>query len=147
MVSGPSVVFKRHLEINAISLQYNKYEDATTCKTIIRYVANSLYLPCAEQDMSIRGEYYKEFIDHFYVKLTHSVFKQFENDVLVVFRLGDIKLLEDRLKNPQNFCYSTQKMKFSIKDFSCKCDQIRSFLQIWSDLPKKSLMENFIFVQ
>ena len=35
-------------------------------------------------------------------------------------------------------------MKFSIKDFFSKCDQIRSFLQIWSHLLKKSLMENFI---
>ena len=38
-----------------------------------------------------------------------------------------------------------QKMKFSIKDFFSKCDQIRSFLRIWSPLLKKSLMENFIF--
>ena len=36
-------------------------------------------------------------------------------------------------------------MKFSIKDFSSKCDQIRSFLLIWSHLLEKSLMENFIF--
>ena len=36
-------------------------------------------------------------------------------------------------------------MKFSIKDFFSKCDQIFSFLQIWSYLQKKSLMENFIF--
>ena len=36
-------------------------------------------------------------------------------------------------------------MKFSIKDFFSKCDQIRSFLQIWSHLLKKYLMENFIF--
>ena len=36
-------------------------------------------------------------------------------------------------------------MKFSIKDFFGKCDQIRSLLQIWSNLLKKSLMENFIF--
>ena len=36
-------------------------------------------------------------------------------------------------------------MKFSGKDFFSKCDQIRSFLQIWSHLLKKSLMENFIF--
>ena len=44
------------------------------------------------------------------------------------------------------FCISTgQKMKFSIKDFSSKCDQIRSFLRIWSHLLKKSLMANFIF--
>ena len=32
-------------------------------------------------------------------------------------------------------------MKFSIKDFFSKCDQIRSFLWIWSRLLKKSLME------
>ena len=35
-------------------------------------------------------------------------------------------------------------MEFSIKDFFSKCDQIRSFLQIWSHLLKKSLMENFM---
>ena len=38
-----------------------------------------------------------------------------------------------------------QKMKFSIEDLFSKCDQISSFLRIWSHLPKKSLMENFIF--
>ena len=36
-------------------------------------------------------------------------------------------------------------MKFSIKDFFSKCDQIRSYLRIWSHLLKKSLMGNFIF--
>ena len=38
-----------------------------------------------------------------------------------------------------------QKMKFSIKEFFCKYDQIRRKLRIWSHLLKKSLMENFIF--
>ena len=38
-----------------------------------------------------------------------------------------------------------QKMKFSMKDFFSKCDQIHSFLRIWSHLLKKSVMENFIF--
>ena len=36
-------------------------------------------------------------------------------------------------------------MKFSIKDFFSKFDQIRSFLLIWSHLLKKFLTENFIF--
>ena len=36
-------------------------------------------------------------------------------------------------------------MKFSIKDFFSKCDQIRRKLRIWSHLLKKSLMQNFIF--
>ena len=40
---------------------------------------------------------------------------------------------------------AAQKMKFSIKDFFSKCDQIRNFLRIWSYLLKKSLMKNFIF--
>ena len=38
-------------------------------------------------------------------------------------------------------------MKFFIKDFFSKCDQIRRKLRIWSYLLKKSFMENFIFVQ
>ena len=37
-------------------------------------------------------------------------------------------------------------MKFSIKDFFSKFDQIRKKLRIWSHLLKKCLMENFIFV-
>ena len=40
---------------------------------------------------------------------------------------------------------TAQKMKFSIKDFFSKCDQIRRKLRIWSHWLKKSLMENFIF--
>ena len=36
-------------------------------------------------------------------------------------------------------------MKFSIKDFLSKCNQIHSFLPIWSHLLKKAFMENLIF--
>ena len=36
-------------------------------------------------------------------------------------------------------------MKFSSKDISSKCDQIRRKLRIWPRLLEKSLMENFIF--
>ena len=36
-------------------------------------------------------------------------------------------------------------MKFSIKDFFGKFDQIPRKLPIWSQFMKKSLMENFIF--
>ena len=38
-------------------------------------------------------------------------------------------------------------MKFSIKDFFSKCDQNHGNLWIWSHLLKKSLMENFVFLQ
>ena len=40
---------------------------------------------------------------------------------------------------------TAQKMKFSIKDFFSKCDQIRRKLRIWSHLLQKSLMETFFF--
>ena len=42
---------------------------------------------------------------------------------------------------------AAQKMKFSIKSSFSKCAQIPSFLWIWTDLLKKFLMENFIFVK
>ena len=41
--------------------------------------------------------------------------------------------------------YNAHKMKFSINDFFSKCEQIPSFLRIWSHLLKISLVENFIF--
>ena len=39
-----------------------------------------------------------------------------------------------------------KKLKFSIKDFFSKCDQIRSFLRISLHSLKKFLMENFHFL-
>ena len=52
----------------------------------------------------------------------------------------------------QSACYESPKQSntaqiktFSIMDIFSKCDQIRSFLPIWSHLLKKSLKENFIF--
>ena len=40
---------------------------------------------------------------------------------------------------------AAQKLKFSIKYFFSKYDQILSLLRIWSHLLMKSLMENFGF--
>ena len=42
---------------------------------------------------------------------------------------------------------TVQKMKFFVTHFFCKCEQIRSFLQTCSHLPKKFLTENFNFMQ
>ena len=41
--------------------------------------------------------------------------------------------------------HTGQKMKFFIKDFFSKCDQLRRKLRAWSHLLKKSLMTEFIF--
>ena len=47
--------------------------------------------------------------------------------------------------DPTPMLHTAKEMKFSIKDFFSKCDQVRRKLQIWSHLLKKSLKENFIF--
>ena len=44
-----------------------------------------------------------------------------------------------------NVTITAQKIKFFITDFFSKCDQICSFLRMWSHLLKKSVMEKFIF--
>ena len=41
--------------------------------------------------------------------------------------------------------FTVRKMKFSIRNFFSKCDQIRRKLRIWSHLLEKSLMENLNF--
>ena len=43
------------------------------------------------------------------------------------------------------YSYTAQKIKFSITDFSSKCDQIRWKLRLRSQLLEESLTENFIF--
>ena len=43
-------------------------------------------------------------------------------------------------------CITAQKMKFSVKDYFSKCDQIGSLVWIWSHLLEKSLKENSFFV-
>ena len=42
---------------------------------------------------------------------------------------------------------TAQNMKFSIMDFFSECDQILSFVRIWSHLLKKSWTEMSFFVQ
>ena len=50
-----------------------------------------------------------------------------------------------RIALPNRKKLATQKMKFCIKDFFNKCEQICRKLWICSHLLKKLLMENFIF--
>ena len=52
-----------------------------------------------------------------------------------------LMLMKIKVKN-LNISNTVQKIKFSIKDFFSKCDQVHKKLRIWSHLLKKSLMEN-----
>ena len=58
--------------------------------------------------------------------------------------MGNLVPQQSHWKKDNSF-FTAQKMKFSIKGFFRKCDQIRSFLRIWSCLLKKYFKENFIF--
>ena len=49
----------------------------------------------------------------------------------------------DYISRTQNINMHGTKIKFPIKDFFSKCDQIRRKLRFWSQLLKKSLVENF----
>ena len=67
---------------------------------------------------------------------------QFKFQDKIQSRSGDLKYTCS-----EGHCYfhTAQKIKFCIKDFFSKCDQIRRKLRIWSHLLDKFLMGNFIF--
>ena len=67
-------------------------------------------------------------------------FKMFDITIILKACLGPYQI---SMMKP--FRDTAQKMKFSIKYFFSKCEQIHRKLRIWSHLLKKSLMENFIF--
>ena len=52
---------------------------------------------------------------------------------------------QDLIDQDSGRTYPAQRMKFSIKDFFGKCNQIRRKLRIWSHLLKKFLMKNIVF--
>ena len=69
-----------------------------------------------------------------------------KSSTLDVAAVLDPPLRTLNIRTIMRFDYCTaEKMKFFIKDFFSKCDQIRSFLWIWSHLLNNSLIENFIF--
>ena len=66
--------------------------------------------------------------------LNNKIYRLYEKALRIVY--SDYK---------SSFITTAQKMKFSIKDFFNKCNQIPIILLGWSHLLKKSLMKNFIF--
>ena len=82
------------------------------------------------------------FTNYVVVGLNPVVVKQ-----ILIFFLKKSNVLANLLSKVwQRVQYGTaQKVKFSIKDFFSKCDQIHRKLRIWSHLLKKPLLENSIF--
>ena len=105
----------------------------------------------------------KKDINLTYVKSFHSVYKVPKFLFVQNSRVISINWSPETLINAFNVTYlflflcktvrilsalwepSAQKMKFFIKDFFSKYDQIRRKLRIWSHLLKKSLMANVTF--
>ena len=86
------------------------------------------------------------------LSLRHFIPKSWEENITlgIVCKLLSYEFMFLEIANSSEIMslhvYSTaQKMKFSIKDFFSKCDQICNLLRIWSHLLNKSLTENFIF--
>ena len=97
-----------------------------------------------------------------FIKVCWNFSFHYQNLTLNLTQVCDVYFLYDFFENTchklyhiwKDYCSSctfvstlntAQKMKFSMKDFFSKCDQIRIFLWIWSNLLEKSLIENFIF--
>ena len=83
------------------------------------------------------GHYMKYWPDDFLNSM-----KQMYKDVKVLVENRKQSSVKKHVSNENSLsiCHANtaQKMKFSIKDFVSKCDQIRRFLRIWSHLLKKS---------
>ena len=78
----------------------------------------------------------------------HSEYGHFLRCVSDIVELNEKSenLTKQMLVSSKNLLHNTaQKIKFSIKDFFSKCDQVCRFLRTLSHLRKKSLMENFVF--
>ena len=100
------------------------------------------YISVFSPNPGIYGPKKKGDLNNFHVVITtrkyqssiiHELWEKNVNNARTKFRFPSYKLYK--------------ATKFYIKDFFRKCDQIRRKLQIWSNLLKKSLTENFIFVQ
>ena len=73
--------------------------------------------------------------------MSRTLYQIFSSFLIFYFcftRVKDLEKNPENMGSSENIGHTAQKMKFSIKDFFI-------FLRIWSQLLKKSSMENFIF--
>ena len=95
-------------------------------------------MPCSRQD----HQFFDSVISNFSSNL--EIISSFN----VTSKFNYLLMAQLILKNTHEILAmqtTAQKVKFSIKDFFSKCDQICRKLRIWSHLLKKSLMGNFLF--
>ena len=103
--------------------------DISRNRFLTKLPANICYL----ENLEVCSPCIYHLIYHAYILLGYS-----KNQESLTFQMAERLLFYPSAS-------TAQKMKFSIKDFFSKYDQIRSFLRIWLHLPKKCLIENFVF--
>ena len=109
---------------------------------------------CTEKDVYLTFLFYskkstsRSIIPFFTMKQVPSLTNNIYSVCLIVIDLLCSTLHRKASTKTPCFHFScAQKMMFFSKDFFTKCDQIRTFLWVWSHLLKKSSQKNFIFVQ
>ena len=140
-------VNKGNLQLNGISLiEWVKLPKQQNSSRPQNSINKSSMFRCAKNWMCLKRFFKKQKQIYSYFRgCLHRPWKslkwifRFSADFHIIYLLA--KFSKERIK------FTVHKMKFSIKDFFSKCDQIRKKLRIWSHLPEKSLMEDSIFVQ
>ena len=122
---------------------------------LLEILQNSLEKPCARVSFLVKSQASDPFMcftEHIWTTASVLIFDSFHVNSSFPDCLKTLKTEKSNNENCLNVTvhslskhYTAQKMKFSIKDFFSKCDQIRRKLRISSHLLKKSLMENLIF--
>ena len=125
-----------HTSIRLYNEKYKRIQkDCRAFRAVFKFVtekASQLFL----QKSMKKGRKSREF--SFY-KIFYSRVKLVKTPLKAVV-LFSLKTMLKIYLNRSSHC-----TRIYTKDFFSKCDQIRSFLWIWSHLLKKSLMKNFIF--
>ena len=97
----------------------------TLANLIICFLSNALFFLVSMFIITFFLYLFRKFTFFYFINHSHSLYIMVQGECLVFLSL--------------------QQMKFSIKDFFSKFDQICRFLRTWSHLLRKSWMEDFIF--
>ena len=101
MIGGPSIVFCRYAEAGVSQIRSHIYKDAKTCRAVLGFDANSLYLYCSGQEMPCGKE--KVFRCNGGVEERDKLIQNVLNDKLFGFFQVDIEVPEQLLDKFSEF--------------------------------------------
>ena len=101
MIGGPSIVFCRYAEAGVSQIRSHIYKDAKTCRAVLGFDANSLYLYCSGQEMPCGKE--KVFRCNGGVEEKDEIIQNVLNDELFGFFQVDIEVPKQLRKRFSEF--------------------------------------------